>query len=338
MHLGCERAWLAGLSLVAVLTACEAAQQAAPADEGPSSTANDRRRGTPTAEIDAGTSTRATKPPGSEARALCPTCTAQPGGDTSDLGGQPACRGTVIARERVTLAEARAQGFDPDAIHALVLAQDRFEAHVRWVEPLAAEPTRIRIELAGEQTATIHRFQDAEDPWHPDNPPCHDGDYLSVDVRISIATEDGRVSGSFIAAAGPGEFGGYMLHHEQPGGLVSVGAMGDGSQFRGTLPLGPSPADAPFLEAWLRILTGPEFEPRVDLSLYLVHYEQDGGDRLRKIDDFAELLPADGCHTVRYPHTGPIFNSECHDPRFGEGCCVLTWLLFAPGGEDAGAQ
>jgi hypothetical protein len=112
----------------------------------------------------------------------------------------------------------------------------------------------------------------------PALPPCNDGDCLSVDVRISIATEDGRVSGSFIAPAGLGEFGGYMLHHEQPGGLVTVRTMGDGSQLRGTLPLGPSEADAPSLEAWLHMMTGPEFEPRVDLSLYLVHYEQDGGE------------------------------------------------------------
>jgi hypothetical protein len=317
------------LALTALLSACDSTEDSMTAREQSDAGAPSDR---PSMLADPRRST--------ELPAICPNCVRQAGGDTSDLGGgAPACRGSVDAKEdeNVMLEQARARGFDPDALLAPIDGVV-IEGDVRWAKPKADAATRIRVELAGEGTATIHHFHDWDD--RDGRPPCHDGDYITVDVRISIATADGWVAGSFVAPAGPGPWGGSTLNGEPHDGFVGFGAQGDAAAFRGTLALGPSNAETPVLQASFAVWTGPEFEPRVSFDLDLInHYEQsEDSGRVGVRDDFAYLLPTDGCYPGLYPHSGPLPNYQCAEPEFGEGCCVPIKPLFASDDADAGAS
>lgn len=265
---------------------------------------------------------------------LCATCKKpEAGGDTSDLGGEPLpCSGDVIAQDVVSLAQAREQGFDPDSL--LKPLERVVDAKVRWDFPGAPAQTDIRIEFASDGTAIINRWQDKPDSFRP---PCRKGDFLSVNLRISISTSDSSVEGSVVINAGPGPASDRTIRYEYPGGAVqSTRVVADATSFRGTLDLGTPNGDEPSITAWLELETGLELEPRIVLSMYLDHMEQRGTERVRVHDNWAEAYPLDGCHAVRYPHDGPIENSDCSKPRFGSGCCVLTWVLFAPPGIDGG--
>jgi len=253
---------------------------------------------------------------------LCDVCASQPGGDTSDIGGMPICRGHWAIEDGLKLDEAEAEGFDLES--ALVGVEGDFEAEVRWDLPQAPQ-TRLRAEVARTGKASILRWVPApEDPL----PECDTPDQAAAEVEVRIATDDGRVAGSFSVERSIRR---GRTYDRMP--LRYIELEGDASQLRGTLAL-PSPTGEG-ASLWVTLAVRETDEgPRMALALTLREFVADDvGDRVLEA---VEALPPDGCIAAHalYLDVSP---SRCRPPRFSEsGCCLPPWYDAESDDQDGG--
>jgi hypothetical protein len=254
-------------------------------------------------------------PPSAGSPPLEPPASA--GGDTSDLGSSGSyaprlCGGQQAKRQHVSVDEARARGFRVDAV--LERLEGVFEADARWDQPFADPQTRVRIEIMSDGTATIDGWDCGLDD--EEGTPCDTDSVIELNLRVSVATADGRLQESFIRATG------LDIVRGGSDGEVLVYAHSDYSELVGMQSLDPAfgmqsldPARPEFHgDIRVYVLTAGDSEPRVQVHVDL-STPIDAGTNTR-----FDLRPLDGCF-VWQDFVPAGAGSSCTAAPFGAGFC-----------------
>lgn len=330
MAVACSRAWVACATLLLLACGSKSSSQnssnLAPRDGGMGGATEPARTAPETS------TERATAMNGGSQQLplLCPHCTPQAGGDTSDLGETPAPCGTLVGLYAVSLDEARERGFHP--VELLGELPYGIEADLRWDLPVPDAQTRVRVALASDPTFVIHH-------WNYTRTDCPDGgDDLAISAQVSVSTLDGRLDGVLQA----------RLMEQQNWPLIAgatthrLHVYGDASSFRGTLDVGPPDRPSPTLTVWIGALTGPKVDPRVYLQVDSRHGPATVMWPTGVQDALIQAFPLDGClpeYQLSPDSTDPAQCDRIHS--FDAGCCIRReldpWTISVTDA-DAGAD
>jgi hypothetical protein len=240
-----------------------------------------------------------------------------PGGDTSDLGsaGGPGCSSggpSTFGPEFVSFEEARARGFDPDALRSQI--EGVFEADVQWEGVAGDAVTRVRVELVSDASARIIPFECPK--RNAAYPACYAGDRIALDLHVSITTDDNTLQGNFVRpSVGYAHTRNPVIRNES-GDEVLFGLYSGREPFVGTFALDPGAVAAVHLAVW----TAPGREPRAQVRVKIPSEQDD--------ERYFYALPVDGCAASESFSSEPG-TAPCWPLRSGAGfCCGNQWRFI----------
>jgi len=239
-----------------------------------------------------------------------------PGG-TASPAGNPAiqCGGQSTGSESVSLQTARERGYDPDAMLSGI--EGVFEADVRWDQPFADPQTRAHVEIASDGTGNIMAW-DCKSGANG-TPSCRTGNFLVLNIRVTLVTSDGRLDESFVGTLGPDW--GTMSRSEYAHGTRIFASAGLSAVHR------PLPIDLELnqtADVITDIMTASGKSPRIEIRVPVV----EGNTTVREV----AALRLDGCDVVTdfYAPGESVAafvspNGFCVPGRFAEGSCCAHW-------------
>ncbi|HKO92745.1 MAG TPA: hypothetical protein VJU61_16435 [Polyangiaceae bacterium] len=249
----------------------------------------------------------------------CPECAAAEGGDTTDFGGQeyiPEGCSSSEAFSELTVSEALARKIDLSSLP--VGLDEQFEAQVRWREQDRSSRLTVTARLDPGLLVWEHLPLDGGSGQRC---PVH----LMGSVHVTLATDDGSISGSF--DANPTYWLSPPKHARK---LALMVEWGPAVQLQGNLQLNPQPTAGPrrltLQFVWYRI--DAIAADRVGVGI-TVHEAQSEGTPCvglcRLTHALATAVPLDDCLPWELPLNGacvalaehPVYGASASPPDAG---------------------